>query len=67
LKRKMFLVHKWSIMKIKVIKRSIINLKRKEFHEHYKGVFEHRAKAKEWVTLMILCRHIASFRDNFVE
>jgi hypothetical protein len=54
-------------MKIKVIKRSIINLKRKEFHEHYKGVFEHRAKAKEWVTLMILCRHIASFRDNFVE
>ncbi|TNV86864.1 hypothetical protein FGO68_gene6999 [Halteria grandinella] len=57
LKRKTFLLHKWSLMKVK----------RQQFHEFYKSMFEQRAKAKEWIKLMILSRHISSFRDSFIE
>lgn len=57
LKRKTFLLHKWSLMKVK----------RQEFHEHFKTMFESRAKAKEWIILMILNRQICSFRDSFIE
>lgn len=51
------MLHKWDIMKVK----------RNQFYEHFKEKFEHRAKAKEWITYMILMRQIATFRDCFKE
>jgi hypothetical protein len=62
MQRKMFLLHKWSILKIKVKSCLLAYFyQRREFHEHYKGIYEMKEKGREWVIYMVLCKQIKAF------